>query len=162
TTLVGIPLFFDVHRFQESRTTALLPFFVRNRSEVNRATSWVIPPILTWWRTRDDKSASDAVVFPIVWRFGGDRPTTVIAPFVWDFVRGESRPTWFAPFGAHWRRPDGEHTLALFVYYRKGLGPREGSWYLNVFPLLTLGRPRRHDFEWYFLEGLFGYSRQGR
>ena len=163
STILGLPLFFDVHRYHESRLTGLLPLFMRSRSEVTRTTSWMIPPLLAWWRTPDDKrQGTDAVVFPLVWRFGGRDSSTVVFPLVWDFKRGESRTTVFAPFGAHWRRADGDHTLALNVYYRKGLGPRAGSWYLDVFPLFQVGRPRRHDIEWYFLEGLFGYSRQGR
>jgi hypothetical protein len=160
TTLLGLPLFFDIHQLAESRITGLLPLFVHTKSEVSRSSSWLLPPLLVWWRTAPE--GNDGVFFPLVWRFGGKNPTTIVAPFVWDFVRGESRTTVYFPFGAHWRRPDSEHTLAPFVYYKKGLGPKQGSWYLNVFPLFALGRPRTHDLEWYFLEGLFGYSRQGR
>jgi hypothetical protein len=160
TLLLGLPLFFDAQRFAESRTTGLLPFFVRHRGVVSQATSWLVPPLLSWWRHSPD--ATDAVVFPFVWRFGGKEPTTVVFPFVWHFVRGESRTTVIFPLGARWNRPDAVHTLAPFVYYKKGIGTRQGMWYLNVFPLLALGRPRPQDIEWYFLEGLFGYSRQGR
>jgi hypothetical protein len=162
TTTIGLPLFFDVNRVHESRTTGLLPLFVRNRSEVERDTSYAIPPILTWWRTRDDHSKSDAVVFPLIWHFGGQSSTTVVAPLVWDFKRGESRTTVVFPLGARWKRPDGIHTIALNVYYGKGLGPKEGAWNFRFFPLISFGRPRKHDVEWYFLEGLFGYSRLGR
>ncbi|MDB4970430.1 MAG: uncharacterized protein JWN44_6119 [Myxococcales bacterium] len=163
TTTLGLPLFFDVNRFHESRTTAFLPLFVRNRSELEHNTSITIPPVLTWWRSYDDRSrGGDAVVFPLVWHFGGQNSTTVVAPLVWDFKRGESRTTVFFPLGAHWKRSDFIHTLAPFVYYKKGIGERKGAWYLQVFPLLAVGRPRKQDLEWYFLEGLFGYSRQGR
>jgi hypothetical protein len=160
--VIGLPLFFDVNRLHESRTTGLLPLFVRNRSEVERDTSWAIPPILTWWRTRDDGTKADAAVFPLFWHFGGDNPTTVFAPLVWDFKRGSSRTTVVAPFAARWKRNDGIHTIMLNVYYGKGLGPKEGAWNFRFFPLISVGRPRKHDVEWYFLEGLFGYSRQGR
>jgi hypothetical protein len=160
TLLLGLPLFFDAQRFAESRTTALLPIFVRHRGVVSQATSWLVPPLLSWWR--HGPGATDAVVFPFVWRFGGKDPTTVVFPFVWRFIRGESRTTVVFPLGARWYRPDAVHTLAPFVYYKKGIGPKQGSWYLNVFPLLAVGRPRTQDLEWYFLEGLFGYSRQGR
>ena len=52
--------------------------------------------------------------------------------------------------------------LVLNVYYGKGSGEQAGTWHLDVFPFVQVGRPRKHDLEWYFLEGLFGYSRQGR
>ncbi|MGZ7008121.1 MAG: hypothetical protein ACXVLX_21195, partial [Ilumatobacteraceae bacterium] len=49
------------------------------------------------------------------------------------------------------------------MYYRRGRGPyKEGSWYVDVFPLAEFGRPRKHDVTWKVLEGLFGYSRLGR
>lgn len=163
STLVGLPLFFDAHRYDESRLTGVLPLFIRHRSEVSRSTSWVLGPLLTWFRKPDDKRmGTDVVLFPLLWRFGGKDSSTVLFPLVWDFKRGESRTTVFAPFGAHWHRNDGNHTIALNVYYRRGLGPRAGSWYLDVFPLFQIGRPQRHDVQWYFLEGLFGYSRKGR
>jgi hypothetical protein len=127
---------------------------------VSQATSGLVPPLLSWWR--HSPGETDAVVFPFVWRFGGKDPSTVVFPFFWRFVRGESKTTIIFPLGARWNRPDAVHTLAPFVYYKKGIGPKQGSWYLNVFPLLALGRPRKQDIEWYFLEGLFGYSRQGR
>ena len=108
TTTIGLPLYFDVNRFGESRTTGLLPLFLRNRSEVAHDTAYAIPALLTWWRTRDDHTKNDAVVFPLFWHFGGKNSTTVFAPLVWDFKRGESRTTVAFPLYAHWRRPDGE------------------------------------------------------
>ena len=162
TTTIGLPLFFDVQRAGESRTTALLPLFLRNRSEIARETGYSIPPLLTWWRTRDDHSKSDAVVFPLFWHFGGASSTTVFAPLVWDFKRGPSRTTVVVPLFTHWHRVDGDGTIVLNVYYGKGLGERAGAWNFRFFPLISIGRPRKQDFEWYFLEGLIGYSRQGR
>lgn len=162
TTIVGLPLFFDVNRFHESRTTALFPFFLRNRSDVVRDTSWTFPPLLTWFRTRDDHSKTDAVVFPLVWHFGGKDSTTVAVPFGWDFKRGDTRTTVFAPFGAHWTGHERAHTLVLNVYYGKGSGSNAGSWMIDVFPFIRVGRARKQDIEWYVLEGLFGYSRLGR
>ncbi|MGZ3437995.1 MAG: hypothetical protein ACXVDD_00680 [Polyangia bacterium] len=162
TTTIGLPLYFDVQRYGESRTTALLPLFVRNRSEIARDTGYTIPPLLTWWRTRDDHSKTDAVVFPLVWHFGGKSSTTVVAPFVWDFKRGDARTTVAFPLFAHWRRTEYDRTIVLNVFYGKGLGDHAGEWHVDVFPLIQVGRPRKHDIEWSFLEGLFGYSRQGR
>jgi len=162
TTTIGLPLFFDVNRHGESRTTGLMPLFVRNRSEIEKSSAYAIPPILTWWRTRDDHTKSDAVVFPLFWHFGGKDSTTVLAPFVWDFKRGESRTTVAFPLFASWHRPKRNGFLVLNVYYHKGLGEDAGTWHLDVFPFVQAGRPRKHDLEWSLFEGLVGYQRQGR
>ena len=163
SVIVGLPLFFDVHSFHESRTTGLLPFFIRNDSQVYKSTSWVFPPILAWARTRRGADpGNDFVVFPLVWRFGGRDPTTIVAPLFWDVTRGESRTTVMFPIFARWKRSDGVYHLIFNMYYRKGLGDRAGSWYVDVFPLAQFGRPRKGDVEWKLLEGLFGYSRTGR
>jgi hypothetical protein len=160
--IVGLPLFFDVHSYHESRTTGVLPFYVRNNSHVSHSTSWVFPPILTWFRTSHEDHTTDAVVFPIVWRFGGPDSTTVVAPLWWDFKRGSSRTTVFFPLGAHWKREDDSYTLVLNFYYHRGRGLKEGRWYADIFPLAEFGRPRPGDLTWKVLEGLFGYSRSGR
>jgi hypothetical protein len=165
TVTVGLPFFFDVNRFHESRTTSLLPLFLRNRSYTEGHSSYAFPFALTYFRTYDDRKRSgDGVFFPLFWRFGGsgDRSTTVVAPLVWDFLRGESRTTVFAPFGAVWRRPDTTHTLVLNTYYSKGHGERAGAWNFRFIPLMMVGRPRPHDLEWSVLEGLVGYHRNGR
>lgn len=167
SVVAGLPLFFDVHRYGESRSTGVLPFYIRSRSNVTHSTWQLIPPLLTWTRSRpkdegEEGRVRDLVAFPLVWYFGGARSTTVVFPFGWDFRRGESRTVVFAPFGAHWKRSDGEHTLFLNMYYRRGKGPKEGSWYVNVFPLCSFGKPARKDIEWSLFEGLVGYSRIGR
>ncbi len=161
---VGLPLIFDVHKFGESHTTAVLPFFLRHRSEVSNSTWWSAPPLLLWGRDRrGDDPGKDFVFFPLVWRFGGkERQTTIVAPFVWDFKRGDSRTTVVFPIMARWTRPDGDRLIVLNTYYRKGKGVRAGSWWLDFFPLFSFGRPRQQDFEWNIFEGLVGFSRQGR
>jgi hypothetical protein len=165
STTIGLPLFFDVNRFAESRTTALLPIVMRNRTEIDKSTAYTLPFLLTWWKSPDGaRRNSDFVVFPIVWRYygGPERTTNIVAPFVWDFRRGGARTTIVFPIAARWKRPEWDNYLFPLVYYKKGLGVKTGSWYVNVFPLVTVGRPRKKDLEWYFLEGLFGYSRTGR
>jgi hypothetical protein len=164
STVVGVPLFFDVHRYGESRTTSLLPFFIRNTSKVTNSTWWTFPPLLAWGRTRrgGDDAGTDAVLFPLFWHFGGKNHSTVLPPLVWDFRRGTSRTTVVIPFGAHWKRSDSDHTLALNLYYKRGRGPREGSWYVNIYPMTSFGRPRKQDLQWSLFEGLIGYSREGR
>jgi hypothetical protein len=160
STILGLPLFLDVHEYGESRATLLLPLFFHSHNKVTETTNWAFPPLLTWWRSSPD--GKDWAFFPLIYSFGGKNPTTIVAPFLWDFKRGESRTTVFFPLGAKWHRPDGDHLILPFVYFKRGLGTKEGSWYLNIFPLLAVGRPTKSDVEWYAFEGLFGYSRKGR
>jgi hypothetical protein len=160
TILVGLPLFFDVNRFGESRTTGLLPLLVRNHDQARKVSTWVAPPLLLWARHRE--SATDLVWFPLVWHYGGRDSSTVVAPLFWDFSRGPSRTTVLFPLLVHWRRSDARRTLVLNFYYSEGVGSAAGSWYANIIPLVSFGRPRPRDLEWDFLFGLFGYARQGR
>ncbi|MEO6954106.1 MAG: hypothetical protein ABI321_20050 [Polyangia bacterium] len=166
TITLGLPLVFDANVHGESRSTGVLPFFIRHHSEISKSTWWTVPPLLMWGRTRHPEGepvAHDFVVFPLVWRFGGvDKSSTVVFPFYWGFRHGESRTQVIFPLGARWTRPDGDRTVVLNTYYRKGKGVREGSWKLNVIPFFDIGHPRTGDLEWNVLEGLFGYSRLGR
>jgi hypothetical protein len=164
TSWMLLPLFYDVHFHGESRTTAFLPFFAYHKSRVSESSWWLAPPFLMWGRERhgEDKG-HDFVFFPLVWFFGHEeRWTTVALPLFLDLKRGESRTTVFLPIMGRWTRPDGDRTIVLNTYYRKGKGPAEGTWTLDVFPFINLGRPRPQDWKWKFLEGLFGYARQGR
>ena len=49
--------------------------------------------MLTWWRSATPTAHGDSVVFPLIFRYGGKSPTTVVAPLWWDFKRGSSRTT---------------------------------------------------------------------
>ena len=160
---VAAPLYFDVHNYAENRTTGVLPFAAVHKNYVEKSTSLVIPPLLLWARKRGVADPGyDAVWFPLVWRFGGRNPTTVVFPFVWDFKRGDDRTTVVFPIAAHWKRAENDHTLVLNTYVRKGKGPRTGQWWVDVFPLVSFGHPRKGDVEFNFIEGLVGYARQGR
>jgi hypothetical protein len=68
----------------------------------------------------------------------------------------------FLPVGAHWKRAENDHTIVLNTYVRKGKGPRQGQWWVDVFPIVSFGHPRKGDVEFNFVEGLVGYARQGR
>ncbi len=162
SAILGLPLFLDVNRYHQSRLTTLLPFFLRSSSAEHKTLTWIFPAILAWSKEHIADHTRDWGWFPLVWRFGGDKPTTIVAPFFWDFKRGEQRTTIFAPIGATWKRPDGQSTLILNVYYRKGHGPREGSYSVHVIPLCNWGRPRPQDLEWDVLLGLFGYHHTGQ
>jgi hypothetical protein len=165
TTLLALPfLAFDVNYKGESRTTGALPLFIRHRSEVSKSTWWTVPPLLMWGRDRhgEDNPGKDFVWFPLLWRFGGqERSTTVLFPLIWDFRRGDNRTTVFL-LGAHWKRPDGDRTLVLNTFFRKGKNHEAGSWWFEFFPIVNFGRPRAKDWQWNLLEGLVGFSRQGR
>jgi hypothetical protein len=163
SVIVGIPLFFDVHSYKESRTTGLLPFFVRNRSNVYKSTTWFFPPLLTWARDRyGAEKAKDVVIFPLVWRFGGKNSTTVAFPLFWDFKRGDARTSVLFPVAAWWKRTNDNHYIIGNMYYRRGKNEKEGSWWCDVFPIVSFGKPRKGDLEWNILEGLVGYWRKGR
>ena len=130
---------------------------------VDHDTAYAMPALLTWWRTRDDHTKSDAVVFPIFWHFGGEQPDDGAGAASSGTSSAASRaPPSCSRCSRTGAARCASSTLVLNVYYGKGLGDAAGSWHLDVFPLLQLGRPRKQDIEWYFLEGLFGYSRQGR
>ena len=67
----------------------------------------------------------------------------MVAPLVWDFKRGESRTTVVFPLGAQWHRTDARPPLVPYVYYGKGSGEQDGTWHLDVFPFVQVGRPRK-------------------
>lgn len=160
---VAAPIFFDVHNYSENRTTGVLPFAAVHTNYVEKSKSVIIPPLLLWARKRGVADPGyDAVWFPLVWRFGGRNPSTVVFPIVWDFKRGDDRTTVVFPVAAHWKRAENDHTLVLNTYVRKGKGPRQGQWWVDVFPLVSFGHPRKGDVEVNFIEGLVGYARQGR
>ena len=117
---VAAPLFFDIHNYAETRTTGVLPFAAVHTNYVEKSKSIIIPPLLLWACKRGPADPGyDAVFFPLVWRFGGRNPTTVVFPFVWDFKRGTDRTTVFLPIGAHWKRDENDHTIVLNTYVRK-------------------------------------------
>jgi hypothetical protein len=162
--VVGLPFYIDVKNYAESRTTGIFPFAFRHRSLASKSTTWFFPPLLTWVRKRwGEGNVHDAVVFPLLWHFGGkDKATTVVLPLWWDFKRGENRTQVLLPVMARWKRANADHLIVLNMYYRRGRGDREGSWFCDIFPIINFGRPRKGDITWKFLEGLFGYSRSGR
>jgi hypothetical protein len=164
TVTIGFPLVFDANVHGEEHVTGVLPLFIRKKSEVTKSSWWTVPALLMWGRERhEEEKAHDFVFFPLLWRFGGtERNSTVVFPLVWNFKRGENKTLVVFPIMAKWSRPDGDRTVVLNTYYRKGKGPREGSWTVNVVPFFDIGHPRQHDLEWNIFEGLVGYSRLGR
>ncbi len=95
-----------------------------------------------WVRSRPE--ATDAVVFPLVWHFGGaKRSSTVVFPLYWRFDRPNTRT----------------YVVANTYYRRNKRNNTYDFWFL---PLFRVQRPRPGDFNFEFLFGLVGYQRVGR
>jgi hypothetical protein len=145
-TTLGLPLYFDVNDYHQSRTTVFLPLFVRYRREADQNVYWVAP--LFYRHTSPTESS------------------TVFFPLVWDFRSPDESTTVVAPFYARWRRPGYVSTYVFpFNYYRKGLNPDgtgDGTYALWLLPFYDAAVKRPGDFRWEVLGGLFGNERIGR
>jgi hypothetical protein len=143
---MAIPLYFDFHDFDLSRTTVLLPVFYRHANEVaGTATSFA----------------------PLFYRHSSpEGSTTVGFPLYWDFQGKGTRTTLVLPVYAHWRRPDHASTWVFpTIYHRTGLTPSgqpDGTWYTLVAPFYDAEVKRPGDFDWEVLGGLFGHETVGR
>jgi hypothetical protein len=146
STTVGLPLYFDVNDFHASRTSILLPFFVRYKRESDQNVWWVAPIFYHHWSPTDS--------------------TTVAFPLYWDFKHPDSRTTVLFPLFGHWRRPTYSSTFVFpDVYHRTGLRPDgtpDGTWRTLVVPFYDAAVKRPGDFTWEVLGGLFGHERIGR
>jgi hypothetical protein len=144
TTLL-LPFVLDVHDYRQSRTTVVLPLFVRHANEVTGESLWMAP-LLYHHST------------------GADR-TNVLFPLIWDFAHEKTRTTVVFPLFAHWTRESysGTYVFPIF-YYRKGLaaGQPDGTWRVFVPPLFDAASERPGDLRWEILGGLFGKERIGR
>ena len=94
-TTMLFPLVLDINNYYRSRTTAvgvLLPFVVRHRDELADSTTWVVPPLLTFYKRSALPGSSDKsttfVQFPLLWHFKQpDRQTTVVFPLFYYVKR---------------------------------------------------------------------------
>jgi hypothetical protein len=111
-----LPLMLDVHHLHSDRLTAvgpLVPLVVRFADYANKTTSWVFPPLLTYVKKRAD-GYHNAVVFPLLWHFGGkDRSTTVLFPLFFHVRRPATQFTALLPFFAYRRDEQGTKSLLL-------------------------------------------------
>lgn len=143
STTLGLPLFYDLHSYNESRLTMFLPFFVRHSSEVTGQTYTVAP---LFYR-RSGPTDATTVVFPLFWRFAGqDRSTTVLFPFYFGF----NRPDWTGTY------------VFPSIWYSKGRGAEEGTSHLWIVPFWESQVKRPGDYMWEALLGLVGWERIGR
>jgi hypothetical protein len=146
STTLGIPLYFDVHEFHQSRTTVLFPLFIRYRRDSDHSVYSLAPLFYRHWTPTDS--------------------TTVAFPLYWDWKRGPERTTIVFPLYARWRRPGYVSTYVFPTYYRRqGLRPDgtpDGTYQLVLLPLYDSAVKRPGDFKWEVLGGLFGHERIGR
>jgi hypothetical protein len=143
STTVGLPLFYDLHAYHQSRFTTLFPLYFRYRNEISEQTITIAP--LVYHRAGPQDSTT--VAFPLLWRFWSEeRSTTVFFPLYFN-VR---RPT----FDASYIFPN--------IYYRTGRGVLAGTSHLVVFPLWESEVKRPGDYMWEALLGLVGWERIGR
>jgi hypothetical protein len=143
STTLGLPLFYDLHAYNESRLTMFLPFFLRHRNEISGQTYTVAP---LFYR-RSGPTDATTVVFPLFWRFAGEeRSTTVLFPFYFGFKRPEWTGTYVFPS----------------IWYSKGRGAEEGTSHLWILPFWESQVKRPGDYMWEALLGLVGWERIGR
>jgi hypothetical protein len=143
TTTLGLPFFYDVHRFHQSRLTLLVPLFFRYWSAETQ-TAYNLAPL---FYRRSSPQDSTTVAFPLLWDFKSrDRRTTIFVPF----FAGIRRPTFVARF------------VFPNIYHRSGLGVEAGTSRLFIFPLWESAIKRPGDYMWEVLLGLFGWERIGR
>lgn len=136
---VLFPLVLDVHHLHSDRLTAvgpLVPLVVRYADYAAKTTSWVFPPILTYVKRRAD-GYHNAVVFPLLWHFGGkDRSTTVLFPLFYHVRRPATQFTALLPFFAYSRDEHGTRSLLLPPLLTWVRNYENGSRDRVVFPFL--------------------------
>jgi hypothetical protein len=143
STTLGLPLFYDVHSYHDSRLTMFLPLFLRYRNELTDNRYFVT--LISYFRSSPTDGTS--IIFPLVWDFrGAERRTT----FVFPFYAGFRRPTWQGRY------------IFPSIWYRTGLGPAAGTSRFLFFPFFESEVKRPGDYLWEALLGLFGYERIGR
>ena len=143
STTLGLPLYYDLHAYHESRLTMFLPLFLRYRNEVSDQTYTMAP--LFYRRS----SATDAstIAFPLYWRFWSEeRSTTVLFPFYF----GVRRPTWEGTF------------IFPSIWLSKGFGPEAGTSHFWFVPFWESQVKRPGDYMWEALLGVLGWERIGR
>jgi hypothetical protein len=143
STTLGLPLFYDVHSYHDSRLTMFVPLFLRYRNELTDNRYFVT--LISYFRSSPTDGTS--IIFPLVWDFRGpERRTT----FVFPFYAGFRRPTWTG------------HYIFPSIWIRNGQGPATGTSRFFFFPFFESEVKRPGDYMWEALLGLFGYERIGR
>lgn len=166
-------LVWDFHRFDEHRTTVVLPLFAHDKDLYReKHTTWVFPTFqytkeqekwqfnfhpLVYWSGGEEKTHQ--VIFPVWWRFAKPGKITQIAfPLWWDFqnLEKKKRGMSFFPFFWKFKRPQGDHTVILNGYYYKGEGKK--NYRFVLFPLFGFGENQKSKY-WKVLLGLVGFRK---
>jgi hypothetical protein len=146
STTLGLPLYYDFHDFNVSRTTVAFPLFFRHANEI-AGTSLALAPLYYSHETPESS-------------------TTVGFPLYWDFRGKDTRTTLVLPVFARWRRPGYVSTWVFpTIYHSTGLAPSghpDGTWHTVVAPFYAAAVKRPGDFMWEVLGGLFGHETVGR
>ena len=152
-TTVVLPLFYDVHDYHLSRTTAFFPLFIRHHRDADDATYWVSP----FFYSHTTPTYGTTFGFPLAF-----------VPLYWDIRRGNDRTTLVLPLYAQWQRATYRSTLVIpFYYHQEGLradGAADGTYRRFagfVIPFYDSGVKRPGDFEWNILGGLIGHETIG-
>ncbi len=155
---VVFPLFWDFNDRHARRTTVVVPLFARDRDTTANSVSWYTLPSI-WVRQRP--KATDVVVFPLFWHFGGQKESSTVAfPLYWDFKRARKRSTVFFPLFWRFDRPQARTYVVVNTYYRRQ--KRDDTYDFWFVPLFRMQRPRPGDINVEVLLGMFGYKRVGR
>lgn len=158
TATVLFPLFWDFARGEQRRTTVLLPLFVRTQDRERETVSYLTPPAL--W-VKPHRHGVDLALFPLLWHFAGpERRSLVAFPLLWHFRRGPSRATVVFPVVWRFDSPTRTTLVVLNTYYRRDKS--DGTYDLNVLPVVRVQRKRPKDLRLDLLAGLFGFERIGR
>ena len=140
---MGLPLYYDVHAYHQSRVTTFLPLFLHYRNEVSDQTYTMVP---LFYR-RSGPNDSSTVAFPLYWRFWSqERSTTVVFPFYF----GVRRPTWEGTF------------IFPSIWWSRGLGSEAGTSHFWFVPFWESQVKRPGDYMWEALLGVLGWERIGR
>ncbi|HEV3033046.1 MAG TPA: hypothetical protein VG319_15480, partial [Polyangia bacterium] len=146
STTLALPLYYDFHDFDLSRTTVAFPLLFRHANEVAGTVTWLAP----LFYSHSTPAGSTTLAFPLYW----------------DFASNAARTTLLIPFLARWRRPDHISTWVFpTIYHRTGLGSSgqpDGTWQTVVAPFYAAAVKRPGDFMWEVLGGLFGHESAGR
>jgi hypothetical protein len=143
STTLGLPLYYDLHAYHESRLTMFLPIFLRYRNEVS-GQAYTVAPL---FYRRSGPTDASTIAFPLYWRFWSEeRSTTVLFPFYF----GVRRPTWEGTF------------IFPSIWVSKGLGPEAGTSHFWFVPFWESQVKRPGDHMWEALLGVLGWERIGR
>lgn len=155
---VLFPFFWDFNDRHSRRTTVVMPLFARDRDAMQHTVSWYTLPSV-WVRQRP--KATDVVVFPLFWHYGGERKSSTVGfPLYWDFKSERKRSTVLFPLFWRFDRPDHRtYVVANSYYYRNKRKQTYDFWFI---PFVRVQRKRPQDINVEVLLNMFGYERVGR